>query len=267
MRYRSLERTYPAMKRFASLTTAALVGCLISAETNAKADSTMYLVPISDLSATYAPGSSVQCAAVLDLGVGNLGFLSLPTAVAYLPAQFGSDFPTVAPNQTEDPTQPGKGIPFWGHPLSSYNTTATRINGAVLDTIQESISHVATNDGKGHTVAIPAGTYTIATFTFPISPDITGNTATVYLPTPFGYDISANTADGYYINAVGPQFSFFSKNTLGLAEFEPLAFPNADGKYNALTFKIAAVPEPGSIALLLGIGTVGIGVLRKRRKP
>ncbi len=41
---------------------------------------------------------------------------------------------------------------------------------------------------------------------------------------------------------------------------------NTVGTYRFLTTPAAATPEPGSVALLVGMGITGIGVLRRRRK-
>ena len=77
------------MKRFASFLTAALAGSLVSAAPVAQADSTMYLVPISDINATYAPGAKVTFAAVIGLGTGAFGSFTVPAAVAYLTTALG----------------------------------------------------------------------------------------------------------------------------------------------------------------------------------
>ena len=238
------------MKRFASFLTAALAGSLVSAAPVAGADSMMYLVPISDLNATYAPGATVQFAAVLDLGVSAFGSFSVPTTVAYATTQFGSAKPTFKYDATEDPIEPGTGNPLWNLTTPTvFATTASTINGAKVLTIQASVGHAATPTADHlSTLAVPAGTYTIATFTFPISAVSGLTAATVYLPTAFGYSNSANTADGAYQIGVGPLQAIRCKDVLGNALLEPLTFPNTGGKHSSLTFKVSVVLPTAPLA-------------------
>ena len=254
------------MNRFASLiTTAAIAGSLFAAAATAQAASALYLVPISDLNATYAPGASVQFAALVDIGIGSFTSVTVQTAVAYTSSQFGSAKPTARYDATPDANNPGS--PFWSlNTLPFYNPTASVMGGSTVLAFQPVSSHTAVKDKSGQRIAIPTGTYTVATFTFPISPTIAGNAATVYLPTPFGFTNSALSADGAYQTGVGPMLKIAGKDSQNVTLYDSLAFPNGDGKYSSLSFKVAAsVPEPGSVALLFSLASVGIGVLRKRR--
>ncbi len=236
------------MKRFASLVTvAALAGSLVGAAATARADSTMYLVPISDISKTYSPGAKVQFAVVLNLGVSTAGFLFVPTAVAYTTSEFArvnSAASAVVTSAQEDPTN--SGLPFWTNDAKSLTTTASVINGWRAYTVQDSVAHTATPivdaDGKAiGTVTVPAGIYTIATFTLPIAA-IAGGSASVYLPTPFGFSNSANATDGAYQYGNGPLFSLDYHDVNGNFLSEPLSFPASGSK---LTFKVNGF-GPGS---------------------
>ncbi len=257
------------MNRFVSLVTAAvLAGSLLGSEGQVKADSTLYLVPISDLNATYAPGSSVQFAAVCDLGVRAIDWASTsaPTAIAYTTAQFGVNQPTAVYDTSEDQANPG--ALFWDAmtPIV-YHTTASKVNGATVQTIFVDPGHFRRFGTNGDLNAkIFAGVHTIATFTFPISPTIKDSVATVYLPTPYGFSNSSNSTDGFYINGRGPALTLYGVDVQDNRFSDPLTFPNSGGKYSALSFRVGAVPEPGAMALLAGITTLGAALLRKRRK-
>ena len=225
------------MKRNASFATAAaLVGSLVGTATQAQ--STLCLVPISDLNKTYAAGSTVKFAAVLYLGTDKFVSFTVPAAVAYLSTEFGSARPTVtAVTQAVDPNSV-----FDLATPPAYSTTASKVGGATLYAIQPTLGHSPMLSADGVTaLTVPAGTYTIATFSFPIQPTITGNTATVYLPTPFGFSNSASSADGAFQNGVGPTLTLVGKvkNASGNFFSEPLTFPNDATHFNSLTFKVA----------------------------
>ena len=225
------------MKRFASFTTiAALAGSLVGAGNVAQANSAIYLVPISDLNATYAPGATVQFATYIDLGISAFGSFSVPGAVAYVTTQFSKPLASSAVyDTTEDPTQPGSGAPLWGLNSSvAFTTTASSIGTAKVQTIQPTNGHPAVPSADGtSTLVVPAGTYKLATFTFKIASTVSGN-ATVYLPTPAGYSNSANATDGAYQAGVGPLNLINGKDIKGNAISDTLTFSKA----NSLTFKV-----------------------------
>ena len=226
------------MKRIASLVTvAALAGSLVG--TAAQADSTMYLVPISSLDnggSGYAPGAIVRFAAVLNLGTGSFGSFTVPTAVAYLSTQFGTARPTVERNNVDaifDLISP-----------TAYSTTASTIGGAKIYSLQAAPGHTAVQNMNGTaTLAVSPGIYTVGTFSFPISPANSGSTATVYLPTAFGYSNKANNSDGTF-SGIAPTFTITGKDIIGNAFSEPLSFPDS-GK--SLTFRITGGTPYGTL--------------------
>ena len=259
------------MKRFASLaSTVILCGCLVSAGTEAQADSTLYLVPVSDLNATYAPGSRVTFAAFADIGANVFSSVTIPAAIAYTSAEFSNtqpNKPAVMTDQTEDPTLPGSGQSFWVQAVSSYNTTQSAIRGATLYTFQDTVGHFTVLDAQGNRQAVLGGTYAVATFSFQIASTNRSGSATVYLPTPYGYSVNGNTSDGYYLHGFGPNFTLYGKNVADRDTYDPLTFPNASGKFNSLTFHVgsSAVPEPGSFAFFAA-GLIGGAILLRKRK-
>ena len=120
------------------------------------------------------------------------------------------------------------------------------IRGANVLTIQPTVGHNAVS-GAGGFLPVPSGTYTIATFSFPIAPGAS-NSATVYLPTPLGYSNSAFTTDGGYTPGVGPSLTINGKDTSGALISDPLIFPNTGGKFNAITFKVTpSAPVTGTL--------------------
>ena len=247
------------MKRFASLaTTAALAGSLVG---TAHAASVIYFVPVSDINATYKPGDTVKFATYVDLGTSAFGSFSVPGAVAYVTTQFSKPLASSAVyDQSEDPTQPGSGAPLWGLNSSvAFTTTASSIGTAKVQTIQPTNGHPAVPSADGtSTLAVPAGTYQLATFTFKISTAASGDVS-VYLPTPAGYSNSANATDGAYQAGVGPLNLINGKDIKGNAISDTLTFSKA----NSLTFHVA--PAPSSL-LVVAMGAVpAIGLLRRRR--
>ena len=230
------------MKRIASLlSAAALAGSLVAAPDSAKADSALYLVPISDLNATYAPGATVQFAAVLDLGGSAFSAFSVPAAVAYIASEVGAAKPTAAYDLTADPLRPS--IPFWSLTAPIYYaTTASFLNGAKVQTIQPTAGHAAVSSGTG-LFTVPSGTYTIATFSFPISSTNASGSATVSLPTPFGYTNSGFTADGGYLTGTGPTLTIKGSDVNGDPISDPLTFPNSGAKHSSLTFNVTHPPH------------------------
>ena len=247
------------MKRFASLaTTVALAGSLVG---TAHAASVMYFVPVSDINATYLPGAKVTFATYVDLGTSAFGSFSVPGAVAYVTSQFNKPLASSAVyDQSEDPTQPGSGAPLWGLNSSvGFTTTASLIGGVKVQTIQPTNGHPAIPSADGlSTIAVPAGTYKLATFTFTISSAASGDVS-VYLPTPLGYSNSANATDGAYVVGVGPTMTINGKDIKGNALSDTLTFSKA----NSLTFHVA--PAPSSL-LVVAMGAVpAIGLLRRRR--
>ena len=265
------------MNRFASIATAAaLAGSLIGAATTAQAASTIYLVPISDLNTTYAPGAIVSFAAVADINRSDFASLSIPTATAFTTAEFRRDAGTgagtrpkvVQPTQ-DNPNNPGN--PFFSQSAQSFTTTTSKVNGNTIFTFQNTVGHVADTDATGATVSFPAGSYTLGTFNFPIANTNTTGSATVYLPTPFGYSNSANSADGAYVTGTGPLNTILGKDAAGNAISEPITFPNTGGKFSSLTFKVSgatggggATPAPSSL-LVVAMGAIpAVGLLRRR---
>ena len=255
------------MKRITSLVTAtALAGSLVG--TASQAQSTLYLVPISDLSATYAPGAKVTFAAVMDLGSGAFSAFSVPTALAYLTSEFGAAKPTAVYNTTADPLNPA--APFWNLVTPVYYaTTASLIGGVKVQTIQPTAGHAAVSGTSG-LLPVPAGTYTIATFTFPLTASSTG-TSTVYLPTPFGYTNNAFTADGAF-HGVSAATTIEGSDVNGNRVSNTLTFPNTGGKHSSLTFNLShsemylvpisdinATYAPGSTVQVAAVLNLGSG--------
>ena len=265
------------MNRFASIaTTAALAGSLIGATSAANAVSNFYLVPISDLNATYAPGAIVSFAAVVDINRGDFASISVPSAIAFTTAEFRRDAgtgagtrPKVVQPVQDNPNNPG--TPFFSANAQSFTTTTSKINGSTVFTFQNTVGHTSDTDANGATLAFPAGSYTLGTFNFPIANTNTTGSATVYLPTPFGYSNSANSADGAYTVGVGPTNNILGKDAAGNAVNEPITFPNTGGKFSSLTFKVSggtggggATPAPSSL-LVVAMGAIpAVGLLRRR---
>ena len=272
------------MNRFASIaTTAALAGSLIGATAAANATSLFYLMPISDLTATYAPGARVTFAAVIDLNNAGFASVTVPAAVAFTTVDFTNQpggtgiKPKVTQPTADDPNNPG--TPNFSKNAQSFTTTTSKINGATVFTFQNTVGQLANTDANGTTIALASGTYTLGTFSFPIATTNTNGTATVYLPTPFGYAISANSADGAF-PLVGGNSVISGKDVNGNALLEQLAFPsvatpgnaaNPVGKFSSLTFKVTAnstggaTPAPSSL-IVVAMGAIpAIGVLRRRR--
>ena len=274
------------MNRFASIaTTAALAGSLIGATAAANASSLFYLVPISDLTQTYAPGAIVSFAAVVDLNNGNFASFSVPAAIGFTTTEFRRDAGTgagtrpkvVQPTQ-DNPNNPG--TPFFGASAQSFNTTLSKINGNTVFTFQNTVGHISDTDQNGVTLAVPAQSYTLGTFNFPIANTNTTGSATVYLPTPFGFSSSANSSDGAYVVGTGVLNSILGKDPTGNAISEAITFPsttgngvgsagNALGKFSALTFKVTSnsvpnTPAPSSL-LVVAMGAIpAVGLLRRR---
>ena len=268
------------MNRFASIaTTAALAGTLIGATAAANAQSNLYMVPLSDLSLTYNPGDTVQFAAVVDLNNAGFASLSIPFAATFTDAQFGEAAGGVdsidngsAPFVSGQPTQKDpnntRQVVFASN-AQSYTTTASTYLGSTVYTVQNTVGQVA--DKKGTTtVAFPAGTYTLGTFSFPISSKNNTGAATIFLPTPAGYTNSANSADGAYAVGTGALNQILGKNPAGGNVAEPILFPNTGGKFSSLTFKVkttgggGATPAPSSL-LVIAMGAIpAVGLLRRR---
>ena len=273
------------MKRFASfITAAALAGSLLGTETDAQANSTMSLVPVSPLSGTYIAGDIINFSAVLNLGTSSFAAFSVPTAAGYLNSQFDT------PDPNAGPQSPGNGMAGYGidktatfsgvnasggtslYPLYSLfvpdvnSTTASKINGEPVQAVQAVANHphtaITLSGGDKLTLAVPAGTYTLATFAFTVASTYQSGPLSVYLTTPNGFADTASDADGAFLRGIGSTYQINGKSPLGFAFGEPLSFP-VNGQ--SLTFNVGAVPEPGSLALLLGMTAAGVSVLRKRR--
>ena len=283
MRCRSLERIFAAMKRFASLiTTAALTSSLVGMEQTARASSELYMVPISPLDATYAPGDIVRFAAVVDLNTSAFASLTIPFATAWTDNEFGgasgghdSIYNGTAPYVDGQPTQIDPnglhGATVFSKNLQYYTTTASNINGNTVYTVQNGVVQLP-DIKNGRTVAFPAGTYTLGTFAFPIAANNDSGSATVYMPTPFGFSDSPTSTDGAFAMGTGPLNGISGRSArIGFDIIESITFPSTtetptNGKYSLLTFKVSTVPEPGNLALLVGVATIGVSVLRKRRE-
>ena len=247
------------MKRFRSFATiAALTGSLVGAGTPAQALSTLYLVPISPLNAVYQPGDMVRFAAVIDLTNSSFASLSIPFATAWIDTEFGgaANGVTSIDNQTApfvdgQPTQIDPnglhGATVFNKNAQSYTTTTSKINGNVVYTVQNTVGQLA-DVRVGATLAFPAGTYTLGTFSFPIHgnsgyPYSYGGTATIYMPTPYGFSNSANSADGAFSVGAGPLNGILGKDVNGNSLLEPITFPSttgtpANGKYSSLTYNV-----------------------------
>ena len=236
------------MKRIASLVnTLALAAALVGAETAAQSQSAMYLKRISTQS-TYTAGQNVTFAVMLDLGTSNFVSFSVPTAVAYLSSQFGPTRPTATaytinadPDSIFDQAAP-----------TSYTTTAFTIGGAKLYAVQATPGHTPNTPDGFPRGAVPAGTYTLATFTLPVA-SIPGGfgavSATVYLPTAYGYSNKASNTDGAFIGTA-PTLSITGKDASGNGLSDPLMFPNTASKPNSLTFNVLSpVAVYGSVGL------------------
>ena len=265
------------MKRFASLATAAaLAGSLLGAATAAQADSTMSLVPISPLSGTYAAGDCISFATVLNLGTSSFGAFSVPSAVGYLNSQFdtpatdgssyGAGYARFVAPQLDGHDLPT--YPLWTLNAPDVNTpTKSALNGETVQSAQAVPGHSKTVGrflGVPTTLAVPAGTYSLAMYTFTVASTYKSGPLTLFLPTPLGFSDSSFDTDGAFVNGFGPTYLINGKSRTGDAIAEPLSFPLAG---QMLTFNsTAAVPEPGSLALLFGMASLGLSVLRKRRK-
>ena len=244
------------MKRLASLlTAAAITGSLLGAAMPAQALSEMYLVPISPLNAYYAPGSIVKFAAVIDLNNGNFASLTVPFATAFTTADFTYQTGSAGVKPKLDASAPNGGQPSQINPNSgdyifnrnaqAYATTASKINGNTVFTFQNTVGQTADSDINGNTLAIAAGTYTIGVFAFPISSTNTSGRATIYLPTPYGFTSSANSADGAYVVGIGPTNTINGKDVNGNFTNELITFPSTtgtptDGKYSSLTYTVSS---------------------------
>ena len=258
------------MKRFNSLATvAALAGSLLGAGTPTQASSTLYLVPISPLNAVYQPGDIVRFAAVVDLTNSSFASLSIPFATAWIDTEFGgaANGVTSIDNQTApfvdgQPTQIDPnglhGATVFNKNAQSYTTTTSKINGNVVYTVQNTVGQRA--DVRGvNTFAFPAGTYTLGTFSFPIAAHsanypYASETATIYLPTPYGFSNSANSADGAFSVGTGPLLSILGKDVNGNSISEPITFPAmtgtpTNGKYSSLTYNVGGSAIFGVIDL------------------
>ena len=270
------------MNRFASIaTTAALAGSLIGTVSAANALSNLYMVPISDITATYDPTSSdpavnsVRFSAVVDLSNSSFASLSIPFAAAWTDNEFGgpnSIFNGTSPF-VDNPNSPNKdpngknGAFAFTKNAQSYTTTASKIGGNTVFTVQNTVGQIA--DVKGATtLALPSGTYTIGTFTFPLAPGNKSGFATIYLPTPFGFSFSANSSDGAFAGAA-PTNRIEGKATDGSGINDPVNFftgatNGTGGKYSSLKFKVANTPAPSSL-LVIAMGAIpAIGLLRRR---
>ena len=265
------------MKRFASLaTTAALAGSLIGAGTAAQAQSTMSLVPVSPLSGKYKAGDIINVAAIINLGSSSFGSFSIPTAVGYVNSQFddpaGGDYSADLTAKFIGPkagTAGGTALyTLWS--LNSPNassSTSSKINGETVQTVQAVPGHsntVVKINNVSTTLAVPAGTYTLATYAFTVASTYTTGPLNLFLPTPLGYSNAAINADGAFTGSA-PTFLINGKTPLGAATSDALSFPVAG---QMLTFNPAAgpnVPAPSSL-LVVAMGAVpAIGVLRRRR--
>ena len=217
------------MKRFTSITHAvALAAALVGAGTAANADSTMSLVPVSPAGGFYQPGDIITVAVVLTLGTGSFASFTVPTAVGYLNSQF-DDPDTSAGPQAVGNGQVGFGpdttVTFTG-PNASGGTsqyqlwnlnapnildpTGGAVNGETVQCAAAAEGHpnkTITINGVKQTLAVPAGTYTLATFAFAVTstyPAYPGKLLTLYLPTPNGFSNNADNTDGAFMGGVGP---------------------------------------------------------------
>ena len=257
------------MKRLTSLVTvAALARSLVGAATNAQASSTLYMVPISPLNATYAPGDVVRFAAVVDLNNSSFASLSIPFAAAWVDTEFGgasgsqnSIYNGTAPYVDGQPTQKDPNNPHttvFNRYAQGYTTTYSKINGNIVYTIQNTVGQLADVRG-GATLAFPAGTYTLGTFSFPISANNISGSATIYMPTPYGFSNSANAADGAYSIGAGPLYTIIGRGVFGNDISEPILFPApnttpTNGKYSSLTYRVAPPNSNGEIYGLINLG-------------
>ena len=269
------------MNRFASIaTTAAFAGALIGAGTAAQATSELYMIPLSPLTATYNPGDTVRFAAVVDLNTSAFASLNVPFAAAFTGKEFNADIAGGnAPYVDGQPTQTDPNntrTTVFNKNVQSYQTTASSIGGSVVYTIQNTVGQVA-DVKSGVTLAFAAGTYTVGTFSFPIAATNNTGSATIYLPTPFGYSNSSNATDGGFQVPTGPTLTLLGKAPSGASITEPITFPAinvtpGDGKYSSLTFKVkttgggggGSTPAPSSL-LVVAMGALpAIGLLRRR---
>ena len=271
------------MNRFASIaTTAALAGSLIGSVSAAQAMSLMYLAPVSDITATYAPGAIVKFNAFVDLGTSSFASFSIPFATAFTSADISygtGKKASVSQANVDDPQN--SGTPIFPSVATSFTTTASKVGGNTVYTFQDTVGHVLNTDtstGSTVTLAAPAGTYAIGTFSFQIAlSNTTSGSATIYLPTPFGFSDSANATDGAYVSSVGggPLNYLLGKDIKANNSTDPIAFPGftgggangANGKYSSLKFKVttnSSVPAPSSL-LVIAMGVLpAVGLLRRR---
>ena len=268
------------MKRFASLaTTAALAGSLIGAGTAAQAVSTITLVPGSgaSLANTYVAGDVINVSAIITLGTSSFGSFSVPTAVGYLNSQFddpaGGDYGADSNAKFVGPKAGTTGgtatYQLWSLNSPNVSTPTTgKVNGETVQSVQAVPGHsntVVKINNVSTTLAVPAGTYTLATFAFTVASTYVSGPLTLYLTTPNGFANAANDADGAFAGGA-PTNSINGKSPAGAAVSESLIF--APGT-TTLTFNPGAVtppvPAPSSL-IVVAMGAIpAIGVLRRRR--
>ena len=122
------------------------------------------------------------------------------------------------------------------------------------------------------TVGFPAGTYTLGTFAFPIAPGNNTGSATIFLPTPFGFSDTADSTDGSFSVGYGALNTLRERGLTGGVVSEALVFPDinavggVDGKYSLLTYQVAvtATPAPSSL-LIVALGVLPTVSLLRRR--
>ena len=267
------------MKRFASLATStALAGALLIAGSASKATTNyaMYLQPIS--SSTVTPGAAAVFTfrALIDIpaqDANNNGTISLTLgpAVTYTTVVTGPTPPPgpgvvtnrgkfkFAADKTEFPGLPGSGTATWDQ-TGLPNSFSTTTSGVL--TFQGSVGHTKQSDpNTGSVVTVPAGTYTIGTYTIPIT---NAGELDITLPGSIGLNSGPNGARDFINNTSGDANGVVSTNDA------VLSFPN-DGKTKFSTLVVnkastgTGTPAPSSL-LVVAMGAVPmVGVLRRRR--
>ena len=271
------------MKRFASFaTSAALAGALLCAGTVSQAGIAynMYLVPTNGL--TVRPGGNINFNVLIDFPTGPV----LPFALFLGPAiatpeagitqtmstsgsgamartvtvgpqvSFVADTSKFQPyvdalTALGDPNPVGNSPRMWDQ-LGS-NVRGTAVSGQ--KTVQYGIAHSKQLDpGDGTSIlTIPAGTYTVGTYTFTaLSTDTVGQTLNFKLPSAYGLsDPNVNATKDIVSDNIGGS---------------TVSFPDTVQKPAQLTFTvIPGTPAPSSL-LVVAMGVVPlVGVLSRRR--
>ena len=272
------------MKRFASLaTTAALAGSLLIAGNASQAASyNLYLVPTGATKNLALTTKSVSFRVLVDINDTNVTTLTIGPAIAVNTPNSVLRFTTttagvvaISSSFTPDKSQfqpavddfnnqgldPAGAPPLWDQ-SAKINTATRTVGSQEVRYFQGGVGHTAYNLSTGGVAAIPAGTYTVGSYTIPLNTvagGITnGSSVAFQLPSAFGLaDPNNNTTQ-----------DFFTDNFSGNPS-PTVSFPNnGTTKFSSLTYTFGtgtpATPAPSSL-LVVAMGAVPmVGVLRRR---